>query len=260
MKKQNFIYLIFIIYFANNLHSNLYSNSNYITFIEKLFFQQNYSDIQPSSHDNTSLIEEKNNDNPSNTITTTPSYNNVILDNSNSTKTSEYNNTDTTSSDINNHTPDNSVEPFSNNEDTAFCDFANTEDTNQIIFLDSSTYTMLSLVNKYRTDNNLNQLEMDNSLLQVAKTRVLETHLLLSHNRPDGRSFSSALKDLGLVYSICGENICAGFSNPENALNSLIESSTHKDNILNPNFNKIGVSCIQTNDGYGYYWVQIFSD
>lgn len=46
----------------------------------------------------------------------------------------------------------------------------------------------------------------------------------------------------GLSYTHAGENLAKGFSDNTKAHKALMASKTHKDNILNPNYSKVGVA------------------
>jgi uncharacterized protein YkwD len=38
-----------------------------------------------------------------------------------------------------------------------------------------------------------------------------------------------------------------------------MNSEGHRKNILNPSFRKIGIGYVKSNEGYGHYWVQLFT-
>ncbi|MGL5944276.1 MAG: CAP domain-containing protein [Waterburya sp.] len=57
---------------------------------------------------------------------------------------------------------------------------------------------------------------------------------------------------MGYQYSNLGENVAQGQTTPTDVLDSWMNSSGHRENILNPNFTEIGV-------GYeNNYWTQVF--
>ena len=53
-----------------------------------------------------------------------------------------------------------------------------------------------------------------------------------------------------------GENIAYGQNSPEDVMNSWMNSSGHRANILNAEFEEIGVGCYVK--GSRKYWVQLF--
>lgn len=43
-------------------------------------------------------------------------------------------------------------------------------------------------------------------------------------------------------------------------MQSWMSSTSHRANILSPEFKHIGVGCYQSGNGYGIYWTQCFTD
>ncbi|MGN0579072.1 MAG: CAP domain-containing protein, partial [Ruminiclostridium sp.] len=70
----------------------------------------------------------------------------------------------------------------------------------------------------------------------------------------------TVFEELGIRYGAAGENIAAGQRSASEVMESWMNSSGHRQNILSSNFRKIGIGLYKSPDGYGYYWVQIFSD
>ena len=56
---------------------------------------------------------------------------------------------------------------------------------------------------------------------------------------------------------LVGENIAYGQSSPEAVMNAWMNSSGHRANILNADFDKIGVGVVRS--GGRLYWVQLFA-
>lgn len=114
---------------------------------------------------------------------------------------------------------------------------------------------VLSLVNKERKKRKLKSLSMPKSLLEYANGRAAETSIYFSHTRPDG-------SDCLAKSSYSGENIALGSPTPKEVVKNWMNSSGHRRNILNPNFNSIGIGCFQNIDSKGTatgtYWVQSF--
>ena len=76
---------------------------------------------------------------------------------------------------------------------------------------------------------------------------------LFSHDRPDGTSCFTVLSQCGVSgFWTAGENIAAGTSNPEAAMEMWMNSEGHRANILSGDFTHIGVG-YQDNA-----WVQLF--
>ena len=66
------------------------------------------------------------------------------------------------------------------------------------------------------------------------------------------------LQDFGVHYTSAGENIAAGQRTPEEVMNSWMNSSGHRANILNKNFDTIGIGFYE-GGSYGTYWTQLFT-
>jgi uncharacterized protein YkwD len=109
---------------------------------------------------------------------------------------------------------------------------------------------VLKLVNAERKKAGLNELIWDDTVAEIEKS--------FSHTRPDGRTFGTAITDLGITYRGAGENIAWGQKTPETVMNAWMNSEGHRANILNPNFKKLGVG-YRTNGQGTPYWTQLFT-
>ncbi|MBO5293129.1 MAG: hypothetical protein J6B10_08125 [Lachnospiraceae bacterium] len=116
---------------------------------------------------------------------------------------------------------------------------------------------VVELVNAERAKNNLAPLTMDTAVTSAANTRAKEIVQSFSHTRPNGSSFSTALKEHGVSYRGSGENIAWGQKTPEEVVKGWMNSPGHRANILNDKFTKIGVGYHVSNGTP--YWVQLFT-
>ncbi|NLL80316.1 MAG: CAP domain-containing protein [Clostridiales bacterium] len=116
---------------------------------------------------------------------------------------------------------------------------------------------VVELVNKERAKNNLAPLTIDTSVTAAADTRAKEIVQSFSHTRPNGTSFSTALKEHGVSYRGSGENIAWGQKTPEEVVKTWMNSPGHRANILNSKYTKIGVGYYV--NGKTPYWVQLFT-
>lgn len=115
---------------------------------------------------------------------------------------------------------------------------------------------VVRLVNEIRVKNGLNKLTADWELSRVAryKSRDMSENRYFSHNSPIYGTPFQMIKNFGISYRAAAENIAKGQSTPQAVVNAWMNSSGHRANILNANYNKIGV-------GYepnGKYWTQMF--
>ena len=113
-----------------------------------------------------------------------------------------------------------------------------------------NAFRVLELVNESRAENGLPPLRMDADLMDAAMLRAAEAMVLFSHTRPDSSIAFTACNKMN------GENIAAGQSSPETAMNSWMNSQGHRENILRDGFQTIGVGCF--NVGGIRCWVQCF--
>ena len=126
---------------------------------------------------------------------------------------------------------------------------------------DSYTDQVISLVNQERAKAGLSPLSKDTALSAAAQARSREMVYKQSHTRPDGSSCFTIFAEYGIGYHWAGENVAAGQKNPAEVVNAWMNSPGHRANILNGNFGRIGVGCVQdSNSYYKYYWVQMFTD
>lgn len=115
------------------------------------------------------------------------------------------------------------------------------------------------LVNEQRIANGLKPVEYSATLSEPAQVRVVEIQKSFAHTRPDGRYFSSVLRDFGIGYRTCGENIAWGQRSPEEVVTAWMNSPGHRANILNAGYTKLGVGYAQNERGVNYY-TQLFTN
>lgn len=117
---------------------------------------------------------------------------------------------------------------------------------------------MLDLINAERSKAGVAPLKSDAKLMEVAKIKAddMVKNNYFSHTSPTYGSPFDMMKRFGITYQTAGENI-AGNSSVEAAHNALMQSEGHRKNILNPNFNYIGIG-ICPSPVYGKVFVQMF--
>ena len=109
-----------------------------------------------------------------------------------------------------------------------------------------------------RAKKGLPALQIDYRLVQTAraKSRDMIKGGYFDHQSPTLGSPFDQMRKAGIPYRYAGENI-AGNSSAAGAMVSWMNSSGHRANILNPNFNHIGIGVV---DGgpYGKMLTQQF--
>lgn len=105
---------------------------------------------------------------------------------------------------------------------------------------------LIQLTNEYRRDNNLNTLTVNPRLTQAAvnKAKDILAKQYFSHTSPDGRKFSDWIKDVNYSYFYVGENLAIDFTNPQDVFAAWLNSPKHKENIVRPEFQEIGIADI----------------
>lgn len=121
-------------------------------------------------------------------------------------------------------------------------------------------YQVLAIMNQIRAENGLSALTTTQELMNTAQMRAEEITVSFSHDRPDGSSCFTAFSQNGVSYRAAGENIAAGQNNPQYVMDCWMNSAGHRANILNPAFNHVGIGCNYSNDYYGIYWAENFTN
>ena len=119
---------------------------------------------------------------------------------------------------------------------------------------------MLEDVNKERTSRGIAPVEMDTSLQQLARNYAQEMLAkgYFSHYTPDGLSPFDRMNSAHIQFTYAGENL-AFSANEDLAMQGLMNSPGHRENILSKNYHKIGIGVIDAGI-YGEMFVQEFTD
>lgn len=130
--------------------------------------------------------------------------------------------------------------------------------TNTTAGMNNDELEVFNLINKQRTANGLSELKSDSELQRVAKIKAQDmlSNNYFSHNSPTYGSPFDMLKSFKISYKTAGENI-AGNSSNNLAVNAWMNSSGHRANILNGNFNYTGIGVVNGSK-YGKIYVQMF--
>lgn len=113
---------------------------------------------------------------------------------------------------------------------------------------------VVNLVNQERAKAGLKPLASDSALtsMALAKAKDMYTNNYFDHTSPTYGSPFDMMKSFGITFSYAGENIAKGQRSPQEVMNAWMNSEGHRQNILSPNFTKIGVAY------YNGEWVQEF--
>ncbi|MGI6751672.1 MAG: CAP domain-containing protein [Anaerovoracaceae bacterium] len=117
---------------------------------------------------------------------------------------------------------------------------------------------VLKYTNEEREKAGLKKLKMNNKLSNVAKLKAKDfsDNRYFAHESPKYGSPFDMIKSFGMEYQVAGENIAYGYDSGESVVNAWMESQGHRDNILNRNFDEIGIGVY--NDKGSIKFVQMF--
>lgn len=153
--------------------------------------------------------------------------------------------------------PDGSTGTSTNESGTGDSDAQSIDDERQAE--STQAEAILKLVNQERRKAGVPDLKLSDKLTQIAYTKAkdMADKNYFSHDSPTYGSPFDMLKHFGVSYSYAGENIAAGQKSAEEVMNSWMNSSGHKANILNKNYTELGVGFYRGGQ-YGTEWVQLF--
>jgi uncharacterized protein YkwD len=144
---------------------------------------------------------------------------------------------------------------YNGNTNTLKFEAYNTVKNNKKVIEEVVKYT-----NEYRNEVNVKPLQIDNSLNLAATIRALEIAYSdkFSHTRPYNKAWYTIYDELKINYNTIGENLAIYQETPSKVCEEWKASSGHYRNMINKNYNKVGIGVVYL-DGT-YYWVQEFSN
>ena len=110
-----------------------------------------------------------------------------------------------------------------------------------------------------RSKRGLSELSFNTELSNVAtlKSQDMINKNYFDHTSPTYGSPFDMMKQFNISYRTAGENIAKGQRTPAEVVNSWMNSSGHRANILNANFTDIGIGVAKSSNGT-LYWTQMF--
>ncbi len=124
---------------------------------------------------------------------------------------------------------------------------------------------VLELTNSYRLQAGLQALRLNIQLSNAAYSHSedMAQRDYFDHKGSDGSYAGDRATKAGYQYSYLGENIAAGYTTPEEVVQAWMNSEGHRANILNPNFQEIGIGYYYLENDTGNvnmydYWTQNF--
>lgn len=119
---------------------------------------------------------------------------------------------------------------------------------------------MLTLINVERAKRGLSQVTLDARLREVAREHAKDMleRGYFSHYTPEGLSPFDRIEAANISYKYAGENLAFAPA-VEIAMDGLMKSSGHRDNVLSPNFGKAAIGAVDAGI-FGKMFVQEFTD
>lgn len=92
----------------------------------------------------------------------------------------------------------------------------------------------------------------------AAHSADMATLNYFSHTSADGRSMTDRVNATGYAWASLGENIAAGYTGIDSVVDGWMGSDGHCANIMNPDFDEMGLACVVGAAGsrYSHYWTQ----
>lgn len=118
---------------------------------------------------------------------------------------------------------------------------------------------IIVLINKERAKVGAPALKVHEGVEDIAliKSKDMVDNNYFAHESPTLGLYSDLLKKAGISYRAAGENLVAGYTTAESAVNAWMNSPGHKQNLLNPVYTHTGVGTY-TGGAYRMYHTQIF--
>lgn len=110
---------------------------------------------------------------------------------------------------------------------------------------------VVELTNKERAAGGVGELKIDPLLTKaaLAKASDMMARDYWAHVAPDGRQPWSFITEMGYQYRFAGENLARDFSTAEDVVAGWMNSSSHRENLLSPKYQDIGIAVVQGNLG-----------
>lgn len=125
---------------------------------------------------------------------------------------------------------------------------------------EQSESELFKKTNEERQKLAIEPLIWDPEIVPVARAHAKDMweRKYFSHYSPEGKDVGDRLKEAGMDYFVAGENLALAPS-VTIAHTGLMNSEGHRENILNPDFKKVGIGVVD-NGIYGKMFVEIFTN
>ncbi len=112
---------------------------------------------------------------------------------------------------------------------------------------DISVQRLLDLTNDKRQLMGLSALFLNEKLSSAAfsKGENMIANNYWAHNAPDGTTPWYFIRQVQYDYVYAGENLARGFTKSDDIIEAWMESPTHKENMLSPNYRDVGFAVLE---------------
>lgn len=123
---------------------------------------------------------------------------------------------------------------------------------------------VVHLINQSRGNSGLSSLSVSEELNSAAESKL--RHMIqngyFAHFAPDGTSPWNFIRGAGYNYSAAGENLAVDFASAYSVHNALMNSATHRANIMSPLYSEVGIAVARGNyqGRNAVYVVQMFGN
>ena len=119
--------------------------------------------------------------------------------------------------------------------------------------------SLLDEINKVRQDNEIAPLKPNTLLDKVATQQAIQLQRIgrLTHYGEKQEPLGLRLTNQGYLYKACAENLASGQATERQVVTTWLNSSGHRDNMLEPIYTHAGIGTIQSKSGP--YWVLILA-
>lgn len=129
--------------------------------------------------------------------------------------------------------------------------------------LDRLREELLEAANRARREHGLGILRRDPRLDRAAQARAEEmaAERWYGHVGPGGQDPDDAVRATGYAFRKLGENLAQGATSAEKVTEQWLESPTHRENLLEPRFTRVGLGFVagEPDSGFERIWVQLFA-
>jgi uncharacterized protein YkwD len=121
---------------------------------------------------------------------------------------------------------------------------------------------VVSFINEIRLENGLKELKLNGKLTEAAFNKAMDMvkNDYFSHISPKSKkSWKDFILESNYKYKSIGENLARGFTSNQYMVEKWMDSPAHKRNILDPEFEEIGIGYHKDSNGIVYF-VMTFGD